>query len=134
MKLTFILPNGKEMEFPANALPEKIKEQAMLHGLAQKLGDKLNKTTSVGEMEALLTELWEQLISGQWNASRGPSGGLLAKAIARIKGIELADAAKVLSEMDDETKKALRKHPAIEKAILEIKMEELEGEDSDLPI
>lgn len=77
--------------FDANDLPESIKDYAMLHGLNQKLVDNLaGKTNEKGHTTetrfAETTELWNQLVAGDWNAKRAASeNGELKKAIQNVK-------------------------------------------------
>ena len=133
-QIVFILPNGEKMEWNIGELPNNIREQAMYHGLVQKLGDKVAGVKSVAEMETELSALWKQLTEGTWNAGRGAGIGILAKALAKVKGVDIAEAVSALERLTDEEKRQLRKHPAIKKAILEIQMAELgDADGEDLP-
>ena len=126
-KIIFILPDGKKMEWEVDELPNHIKEQAMYHGLVQKLGDKVAGVSSVAEMEGTFRALWNQLKDGTWNAGRGAGIGILAKALAKVKDVDIAEAVAAIEKLTEEEKRQLKKHPAIKKAMLEIQMEELEG-------
>ena len=126
-KIVFILPNGEKMEWKVDELPDSIKEQAMYHGLVQKMGDKVAGVSSVAEMEGAFRALWNQLKEGTWNAGRGAGIGILAKALARVKDVDIVEAVAAIEKLSEEEKRQLKKHPAIKKAMLEIQMEELEG-------
>lgn len=86
------------MEFSANELNNLIVEQAVMHGLKQKLVDNLAMTkeskdaTTVSDSIKMTKELWQQLLDGHWNAptrtSKAPSITLSDMEKKFLAGVE----------------------------------------------
>ncbi len=128
----------------ADFSPE-IVQQFTLHGIAAKLGDAYSGSKGdVDRAKALFNSALTMVLAGDWRASRGdgeskPRLTELVSALARIKGIELADAQSLVDALDDDKKKALRSHSRIKAVIQTIrgekaqaKLDSMEGEALDL--
>lgn len=141
---------GEKISQDLAALPDEIKTRLALHGLSQKGGDSYAGLGSEIEKAAeALKRVLADLTAGNWAAARASGGGggprvtLLARAIVRAMTDagrsdvpEIADIVESLSEMDDETKKALRADSAVKKAMATIKYEDAlakQDEESDGP-
>lgn len=117
-------------------LQPSIVEQLALHGLGQKLVDSYSgakKAVEEGEATSKLAyakeqvaRVIEQLVAGEWSARReagGPRVTLLAQAVARALGIEIASAVETLNEMSEAERKAVSKANKVVKAMAQIKLE-----------
>lgn len=128
-KLSIAFGNGTVVSVSLDDIPEELHVDLALHGLSQKLGD--SYAGAKGDYEFAIknvTQVVEQLKSGEWRASRGsgeskPRVGELAAAVARVKGISVDEALKVIDALDDESKKAVRNHAQIKLAISQIRVE-----------
>ena len=136
-RLVFIGDNGRELAISAAELNESIREQAMMHGLKQKIGDAAaisrnpdtGRSATTDDKFDAMAEVLNRLIAGEWNKTRaggesGGSGGLLFKALCRVKADKTP--AEVRAYLDARTKDelaALRKVPVIAATIEAIKAE-----------
>lgn len=127
---TFSFGEGTNLALELDSLSPEIQRQLMIHGALQKIGDsyagaKGDYTVGIAAAQAVI----DLLKSGNWRASRegsgtsGPRIGELANAVARVKGIELGEAAAKVAALDDEQRKALRANIRIKKAIADIRSE-----------
>jgi hypothetical protein len=134
---------GQELEYDLSSLSEEIKQNLLCHGASQKIGDaaasvKKRLTDSLGrdpsedELKAGVVEamnaVWAQLASGEWRAARGegeakPRVGEVAQAIARLRGMDVEEVAKLVAATDKEKVKAWRAHPQIQAEIAKIRAE-----------
>ena len=129
--------HGETLRLHPEALAPEIQRAAMLHGLKQKLVDAaaISRDTTTGRAATIVTkydavrEIFDR-ITGEnpsWNKPRaggqGGQGGLLARAIARYKGVEVAAAKAYLDRLTDAQKQALRVDPRIATIINELRME-----------
>lgn len=122
--------SGSTTTISMRDLPKNIVAQLALHGLSQKVTDAgAGKTPE--ETEEHVMKVVESLKAGNWTVrGEGGSGGTsrvtqLVRAVARLKGIDLAEAKAKVSALTDEEKKSLQAAPAVQAAILEIKAEDL---------
>lgn len=138
-KVVFDFANGSRVVAEASDFADNIKEQLMFHGLVQKLrdsfaGSKGDANYAQAQCEATL----EALKAGDWNRRGGGTGGtLLAEAVARVKGIDIADARVKVGELTEEQRESLKKAPSIVAATLEIQAERKQakgGDDSALDL
>ena len=134
-RLVFTGDNGRELAINAAELSESIREQAMMHGLKQKIGDAAaisrnpdtGRSATTDDKFDAMAEVLNRLISGEWNKTRaggesGGSGGLLFKALCRVKADKTpAEVRAYLEARTKEEQAALRKVPAIAAAIEEIR-------------
>ena len=129
--------HGETLKLHPESLTPEIQRAAMLHGLKQKLVDAaaISRDTATGRAATISTkydavkEIFDR-ITGEnpsWNRPRaggaGGQGGLLARAIARYKGVEVAAAKAYLDRLTDAQKQALRVDPRIATIINELRME-----------
>jgi hypothetical protein len=125
----FTFGNGQALELDVMGLDESIQQELMLHGALQKIGD--SYAGAAGDYEFAISnakKVIDNLVSGQWKAAREageakPKTGELAEAIARIKGIELAQAAELVNSLDDDQRKAVRGKDAVKAVIAQIRYE-----------
>ena len=108
-----------------NNLPENIVQRLAMHGLSQKLGD----STAGAELEechervsAVAEALkdpdgWTTRVPG----AAGPRTTQLAEALAAATGKDIAEAAQIVADLDDDGKKDLRAHPQIKSELAKIK-------------
>jgi len=108
-----------------------IQRRLTLHGLSQKIGDAAAGITDAEEICRTLASVEDMLQAGKWGAERAPGKPrvtLLAEAIARVKqslGQDRTpgDVQKKLDAMDRKEKAEVRKHPAVRKAMEDIRAE-----------
>ena len=132
--------HGETLRVHPEALNPEIQRAAMLHGLKQKLVDAaaISRDTATGRAATIVTkfeavkEIFDRITGAggeapSWNKPRaggaGGQGGLLARAIARYKGVEVAAAKAYLDRLADAQKQALRVDPRIATIINELRME-----------
>lgn len=112
--------------FPQYAELSDVQRQAVMHAINAKVGDSA-ADPNADAVEAMKST-WANLVNGEWNTRSAGEGGTritqLAKALQRVTGKDMDAVVARLSEMDDEQKKDLRKHPQVAAAIDEIKLEE----------
>ena len=132
--------HGETLRVHPETLTPEIQRAAMLHGLKQKLVDAaaISRDTTTGRAATIVTkfdavkEIFDRITGAggeapSWNKPRaggaGGQGGLLARAIARYKGVEVAAAKAYLDRLTDAQKQALRVDPRIATIINELRME-----------
>jgi len=143
--LTLSFAHGEILRVYADTLIPSILDQAVMHGLKQKLVDAaaISRNPDTG-MSATIADkydavktVFDRLMAGEWNAVRvggGNSGGLLYRALVRLYGErKTADQLKeYLAGKSDAEKAALRKNPKIAAIIAEIQAENADDSiDSD---
>ena len=129
--------HGETLRIHPESLNPEIQRAAMLHGLKQKLVDAaaISRDTTTGRAATIATkfdavrEIFDR-ITGEnpsWNKPRagggGGQGGLLARAIARYKNVELAAVKAHLDRLTDAQKQALRVDPRVAAVINELRAE-----------
>lgn len=138
LKLTFGGRADLTVELDAAGLSDTIRQQAIMHGLKQKLVDAaaISRNTDTGASATVqdkydaVREVAERLMAGEWNKRReagagsGP-GGLLKAALVRLyagrMNEEQLDA--WLTAKTDKEKAALRKNPKVAEIIEAIRAE-----------
>ena len=132
--------HGETLRLHPESLAPEIQRMAMLHGLKQKLVDAaaISRDTATGRAATIVTkfdavkEIFDRITGAggetpSWNKPRaggqGGQGGLLARAIARYKGVEVSAAKAYLERLTDAQKQALRVDPRIATIINELRME-----------
>ncbi len=138
--VTFAWADGPANTFAIGDVPDHIRARLALHGLAQKLADAHAGERDVVAARAATRAVWEALAAGDWT-KRPDVGGtsLLVSAVARVKGIDEAQAAAAIERLPADKRKALERHPAIRAAMAAIRAERLaaraaEGPALDLPV
>ena len=132
--------HGEVLRVHPETLAPEIQRAALLHGLKQKLVDAaaLSRDTATGRAATIVTkydavkEIFDRITGAggetpSWNNPRaggaGGQGGLLARAIARFKNVEVSAAKAYLDRLTDAQKQALRVDPRIATIINELRME-----------
>ena len=130
--------HGEVLKLHPESLAPEIRRVAMLHGLKQKLVDAaaISRDTTTGRAATIVTkydavkEIFDRITHAtapSWNKPRaggaGGQGGLLARAIARYKGVEVSAAKAYLDRLTDAQKQALRVDPRIATIINELRLE-----------
>ena len=128
-KLIFNFGDGTKLEIDLADVPEDTKSDLMVHGATQKIRDsfagaKGDYQVAIGAAQRVI----EMLQKGEWEARRGgsekgPRVGELAEAIAALKGKDVGEVATSLAALDEEKRKALRKHPQVQAKIAAIRAE-----------
>ena len=138
--LVLTFRHGEVLRIHPESLAPEIQRAAMLHGLKQKLVDAaaISRDTTTGRAATIATkfdavkEIFDRITGAggeapSWNKPRaggaGGQGGLLARAIARYKGVEVAAAKAYLDRLTDAQKQALRVAPQIATIINELRAE-----------
>lgn len=120
--LTIEFANGVTKTYDVTKIPTDVQDQLMMHGLSQKVGDSYASAETVEDAIEAAEDVFHNLVSGQWNAKGGGTGGILAEALAAAQGVSLEEAKAVVLALDDKAKTELRKHPAIKLAIAKIQL------------
>jgi hypothetical protein len=121
--------NGDQLICPLNDLPQETILQAALFGLRRKVTNSFASANgNVAEALASAKETWAQLVSGVWTAPRetepsakAPSD--LVEAVMAITGKDRQTVESKLDELSKEGRAALRKNPAVNAKLLEIRAE-----------
>lgn len=124
--ITFRLGNGHEVRLTFADYTTERQREAMRHGFSQKVGDSV-AGLSKGREYRLAGEVLAETIDGlkeAWNSGRGEGGGsLLVAAIARVKKLPEADVQKAYNNATAEQRKQWAKHPAVDLAVQQIRLE-----------
>lgn len=137
--------DGTVISQNVDELPDEMKRNLMFHGFGQKVGDSYaGAKGDFSKAKSAASDVIEQLKNGDWRAGRDgeakPRLGELADAIARVKGIEVAearaavDAAAALDGTDEQKKagaeklKNWRAHPRIKAALAAIRAEKAQAD------
>lgn len=132
--------HGERLVLEVDKLAPEIQRAALLHGLKQKLVDAaaISRDTTTGRAATIVTkfnavkEIFDRITGAggetpSWNKPRtggaGGQGGLLARAIARYKNVEVAAAKAYLDRLTDAQKQALRVDPRIATIINDLRAE-----------
>ena len=129
--------HGKRIELNPFDLIDGIREQAVYHGLKQKLVDaaavsrnpETGRSASIEDKYQAVRAVYDRLISGHWNAVRGEggtgTGGLLLAALCRMyAGRKTEDELREWLATKDKKEQAIaRKIPKIAAIIEQIKAE-----------
>lgn len=135
--------HGKRIELNPVDLADGIREQAVYHGLKQKLVDaaaisrnpETGRSASIEDKYQAVRAVYDRLTSGNWNAVRGEggtgTGGLLFVALCRMyAGRKTEDELREwLATKDKKAQAELRKNPKVAAIIEQIKAER--GADDD---
>ncbi|HYE38141.1 hypothetical protein [Methylocaldum sp.] len=104
-----------------------------LHGMSQKLGDAYSASKGdVDVAQGLFTDTLNQLKNGEWRAARGegdskPRTTELADALARIKGLPVAEVQAALKDATDEQLKTMRSNERVKATIAVIRAEKAQA-------
>lgn len=142
--LMLAFSNGQAMQLTIDQLSPAIIEQAIIHGLKQKLVDAAaisrNPTTgrsaTIDDKYNAVREVYDRLLSGQWNKVRdggsGMKGGLLFRALCLMYADKTPDAIRAfLDKKTPAEKTALRNTAKIAAIIATFKTDDDGGTDVD---
>jgi hypothetical protein len=124
---------GNTFDVNVEEFSEAVRHQAMLHGLKQKLSDCYSGSAGAAEAERVFKEQKASLANGTWNAGRSSSGGIWVEALAKATGVEIGLAQEKWDEMDEDARKAMKTHPQLKVAKLEIESERAKAKAKDAP-
>jgi hypothetical protein len=132
MTLTLTFINGKEIVIDANALSEEIRNQALLHGLKQKLVDAAaisrnldtGASASVDDKYNAVRKIADRLtaVGAKWNEGRAANGeapatagvnNLLLRALMQMTGRDVDYTKQFLEGKSKEQRASLRKNPRV---------------------
>ena len=133
--VTILFEDDRTVVINLDDLSDDMVRRAALHGLSQKLGDSYAGAKTATEDGAdpvswsfeQADDMATRIKAGEWAAPRAAGTGtasapsILAEAVAMATGKDVADVIKVLADATKEQKTALRKNPAVAKAIAEVK-------------
>lgn len=139
MTLTLTFINGKEIVVDANTLSEEIRNQALLHGLKQKLVDAAaisrnldtGASASVDDKYNAVKKIADRLTSpgAKWNEGRAagsdpsPTAGvnnILLRALMKMTGRDMEYVKAYLGNKTKEQRAALRKNPRVVQIMAEL--------------
>jgi hypothetical protein len=142
MALAITFASGNILSLTTGMLSVDIANHALLHGLKQKLVDAAaisrnpdtGRSATVDDKESAVREVFDRLVSGQWNKGRadgeGNTGGLLLSALCQLYPAKTtADLREWLGTKDAAQKKALRETPRIATIMAEIKAARAKADD-----
>lgn len=128
--LTISFVGGETLECDLSRLTPEIVTRLAMHGLSQKVGDSYASAESVTEAAESARAQWDGLLGGEWATRSG--GGILAAALSRATGKELAECVDAVRRLDDKQKRKLSGDARILTAIAEIRKERAGGSTIDL--
>jgi hypothetical protein len=125
--LKFDFTTDDLLVFDVTQLSDDIKTKALIHGVRQKIQDSY-AGVDADKAYVAANAVAQAMLDGNWSTrTEGTGGGvrtsLLAEALARATGQALDACIAAISTMDDDTKKSVRSHPQVKKAMMEIKLE-----------
>jgi hypothetical protein len=134
--LTVTFANGKSLEVDVSKLSPDIQQQAMLHGIKQKLVDAAaiarnpdtGRSASVDDKYAAVAEIHARITSpnGTWNkvreagATPATKGNLLVRALMKMTGKDKNYVDDFLSSKTKEERNALQRNPRVLQIIAEL--------------
>lgn len=123
--IEFVFATGETETVDVSKLPADIQKQLLLHGASQKLGDSYSGEDA-DKCHTIFSGVLKNLVDGNWSARSGGGGATrisqLAEALAKAAGETVEACVAKLSEMDEDTKKQIKAHPAVQAALAEIKL------------
>lgn len=107
---------GQTLDIELSSLSDEMQKKLALHGLSQKVGDSYAGAEADESFE-LAAAVHERLKNNDWTVTRAGGGAarvsMLVEALAAATGKDPEETLAVVSAMDDDAKKQLKKHPAI---------------------
>ncbi|MHC4620530.1 MAG: hypothetical protein ACYTEQ_22510 [Planctomycetota bacterium] len=126
-KVSFEFTHGEALACSLADLPEEIRDELVIHGVKQKVGDSYCSVTDPAEAMVHAAKVWERLIAGDWKVAREGGGGQritdLVKALSNVTGKELEECIDVVDGLEKAQKSALRKHAQIAAELAKISAE-----------
>ena len=133
--VTVTFANGQDLAVDVSTLTPEIQQQAMLHGIKQKLVDagalsrntETDKPASVEDKYKSVEEVHGRLLAGVWHKERTKkadetvaSKDLLARALMQMTGKDRAYVDDYLSAKTKEQRAALKKNPRVVSIVAEL--------------
>jgi len=122
-EVEFTFADGTQRTIEVRALSEDIRNQLVLHGLSQKLGDSYSGAESVADAVEKFNSTADMLLAGDWTSGRSASGGIWVDALAKAGNVERGEALAKWNSLDDETRKVIKASPAVKAAKAAIELE-----------
>jgi hypothetical protein len=113
---------GTTRVFDLSKLSEAMIRELAVHGASQKLGDSYSGVKVVTEAIQSVDDVWDNLMKGNFNATVSGSG-ILAEAVARIKGITIEEATAAIRSLDEEAVEKLKKNDRVKGMMIIIRGE-----------
>lgn len=139
-ELVLTFSNGKELKLQPRDLSTEVLNQAMLHGLKQKLVDAAaiscdpttGRPATVDTKYDAVKEVFDRLLAGDWNKKRESgtqSGGLLFRALFKMYDGRKSEAEikAFLANKTEAEKTALRKNERVAAIIAELRLPATSG-------
>jgi hypothetical protein len=108
-----------------NDLPPEIRVRSDLYGGSKILQDRTSSESKNPERLSSMDDVWTRLCAGQWEKERestGPTVSAEVEALARLKGVSVADIQKSLrSRYDAEKREEILNHPKVKELADEIR-------------
>lgn len=128
--------NGETREF-AFGMDHDLFARFAVHGVEQKLRDRIAASETVEDAVNAIDGLIEALNAGDWTVRGGTgepkeTGGLLTRALAQITGKALDEVQTVVNALDKKQQAALRADPDIAKVIESLRPAKKAPKDVDL--
>ena len=145
LTVTLAFSNGETLVIDATTLSSDIQAQATLHGLKQKLVDAAaisrnpdtGRTASVDDKYNAVKEVYDRLLSGQWNKIRDGgtgNGGLLFRAMCIAYPAKTAEAIReYLATKSPAQHAEMRKTEKLAAIIATLRTAKTTADDSVLP-
>lgn len=119
----FVLGNGVQVIGCLTDYTDEMIERLSLHGLSQKIGDaaaSFSKDRDFHGAFSAMQTVEDNLRNGLWSARTGGGTSDLVQVLAEMQGCELEAAQAAVDKMNDEQLAAVKKHPAVKKAIADL--------------
>ena len=143
--LSIVFRHGETLMLEFSMLTESIRQQALLHGLKQKLVDaaaisrnpETGRTATIEDKYDAVKEVYDRLLAGEWNKARagggGGGGGLLLQALIRLYPAKSADELRdYIGKLTRAQQAALRANSRVAPVIAEIQAERGADDSDDL--
>lgn len=118
-----VLGNGVKVVGDLAAYSPEMLERLALHGLSQKIGDaaaSFSKDRDFHGAFGAMQQVEDNLRNGLWSSRAGGGTSDLVSVLAEMQGCELEAAQAAVDKMNDEQLAAVKKHPAVKKAIADL--------------
>lgn len=118
--------DGQKLTVDPKEYPDHVRKMAEVFGFTNKYQNSYATNSGIKDAALKAFDMMKQLLAGQWNMKREGTGGMLAEAIARKTGKDIAEAAAIVNKMTKDDRKALEKHPEVKVVIATIQAERAE--------
>jgi hypothetical protein len=128
--IQFDFANGETRVIKPADLSQDIQNQALFHGVSQKLGDSYASAEDVEEAVAAFDTVYKGLTEGKWTTRVAGEGGggvtMLVEAlydVTKAEGRTLEQCQDLINNMDDAQVEGLKKLPPIVASLAKIRAE-----------